>query len=65
MAMQLPQDVPIEDWSRGWLVFTCASILEEPQFLFMYDEEKRKRGWPVTMDEMRDFIRKDREKDNK
>lgn len=48
-----PQNVPLSQWSDGWLKLSCA---KDATYLLMHDDEKRKAGLPVTRDEMIDYI---------
>ncbi len=57
-----PMDVPLDSWPPGWLKLECCSILNEPLYIIMTDEEKRKKKFPVTLDEMRNLIRQERAK---
>jgi hypothetical protein len=56
--MPRPKDIPLEQWSQGWLKMECASILRErePCYLLLHDHEKREKKLPVTDDEMRALI---------
>ena len=57
MKMNHPKTTQLEDWPEGWLKFKCASLLKNPQFLAMYDHEKKESGLPITKDEMIKFIK--------
>lgn len=58
MARKHPSTTPLSEWPPAWLKFECADILDEPGFIMLHDHEKRTKGWPVTDEEMRDFILK-------
>lgn len=51
-----PNTVPLSQWPTGWLKLECMQILAQGSFLFMTEQEKRSKGYPVTDNEMRDFI---------
>lgn len=55
-----PGDTPLEQWTQGWLVLEVASLLDRPEYILLYDAERKAKGWPVTQDEMRAFIRERR-----
>lgn len=55
--MPHPKDTPLDKWSIGWLKMEVASLLDTPGYIMMHDYEKRAAGYPVTQDEMREFIR--------
>jgi hypothetical protein len=55
--MRALNKIPIQEWSSGWLKLECSSLLKDAYFLILHDEEKRARGYPVTDDEMRKYIR--------
>lgn len=46
-----PQNVPLHQWTDGWLKLSVA-MHTDPFFLAMHDHEKRAKGWPVTRAEM-------------
>ena len=54
--MARPNNTPLKDWPPGWLKMECASILGEALFIMLHDHAKRAKGYPVTNDEMREFI---------
>ena len=56
--MKPPYETPLAEWSRGWLVLECASVLGWAAYIIATDDEKREKGVPVTDDEMRDFLAK-------
>jgi hypothetical protein len=51
-----PSSTPLSKWLPGWLKLEVAHLLNKPEYLVMYDDEKRLRGYPVSEDEMRQFI---------
>lgn len=51
------QNTPIDYWPLAWLRMDCAFLLDNPAFVLMHDDEKRKQRLPVTEDEMREFIK--------
>jgi hypothetical protein len=59
--MPHPKDTPLELWPQGWLVLEVASLLDRPEYVIMFDREKRSHNLPVTSDEMRDFIQRFRD----
>ena len=62
--MPRPKDTPLNKWPPGWLKIEVANLLDTPGYILMQDHEKRAAGYPVTQDEMRDFIRARREADD-
>ena len=60
--MPPPKDTPLHDWLPGWLKMEVASILGISSYVIMHDHEKLAVGYPVTPDEMRNFIRAARKK---
>ncbi len=59
-SMPHPSTVPIDKWPQGWCALECANILDDSKFLMASIAEKEERGWPVSLDEMRQFIKADR-----
>jgi hypothetical protein len=51
------KDVPLERWPPAWLKLQIASLLGAPDYIIMTNEEKRKAGLPVSLDEMRAYIK--------
>jgi len=51
------RDIPLERWPPGWLKLQVASLLGEPGYILMTDKEKRGIGLPVSVEEMRAYIR--------
>jgi hypothetical protein len=62
-GMPHPTKTPLEKWPQGWLVMEVASLLDTPGYILMHEHERRKAGYPVTVDDMREFIRGRREAD--
>jgi hypothetical protein len=54
--MAHPLDTPIEKWPRGWLILECSSILQDPLFITMTDEEKQLKLYPVSDEQMRSLV---------
>lgn len=54
--MAHPKDIPIEQWTPGWLRMECANLLDRPDYILMHDHEKRAAGLPVTGQEMIRFV---------
>ncbi|WP_234053677.1 MULTISPECIES: hypothetical protein [unclassified Xanthobacter] len=46
-----PQNVPLTEWTDGWLKMSVCEYTDA-LYLVAHDEEKRARGWPVTREEM-------------
>ena len=61
--MPRPKDVPLDQWTPGWLKMECASLLDTPGYIMMTDREKMQDGLPVSIDQMICFIRARREAD--
>jgi hypothetical protein len=55
-----PQNKPLDEWPPAWIKLECASLLDWPAYLLAHDHEKQARGAPITLEEMRAFIRKHR-----
>jgi hypothetical protein len=55
--------LPLNKWSSGQLKLEIASLLDTPGYILMRDQEKTDAGFPVTIDEMREFIQARREAD--
>lgn len=62
--MQHPATTPLDQWRPGWLKMEVASLLDVPGYFMMHDHEKKTAGYPVTNEEMREFIKNRREVDN-
>lgn len=58
-----PQNTPLGEWPLAWLKIEVASLLDTPGYILMHDHEKSAVGYPVTEDEMREFILWRREAD--
>ena len=58
--MAHPSRTPIDKWPQGWCALECASLLDNALYLTMYESEKREKDYPVTIEEMRDFIKSNR-----
>ena len=65
-----PSTTHIDDWSLMNLVMECTAILHPDDeeelgpdecFLTMSDEQRAAKGWPVTVEEMRTFIKANQE----
>lgn len=50
-----PSEVPLNQWTDGWLKLSVASHLEA-QYLFLHDHEKKEKGWPASHEEMVSFL---------
>ncbi|WP_315922983.1 hypothetical protein [Mesorhizobium sp. SP-1A] len=50
-----PQDVPLNEWTDGWLQLSLANHLGA-KYLFAHNHEKAENGWPVSHDEMVAFL---------
>lgn len=61
----IPRDIPLEQWTNGWLKFDVARKLDYPIYLVMHDHEKRQMGFPVTREEMIAFLKKDEKREDK
>ncbi|MFG1250067.1 hypothetical protein [Xanthobacter flavus] len=46
-----PQNVPLSNWTDGWLKLSVAHHTDV-HFLLASDDEKRAKGWPLTRAEM-------------
>jgi hypothetical protein len=51
------KDVPLDQWPPGWLKLQVASLMAMPEYILMHDHEKRKAGFPVSAEEMREYIK--------
>jgi hypothetical protein len=52
-----PKNTASDDWPRGWLAFEVANLSRCPSYITMTDAEKEAAKLPVTIQEMRDYIR--------
>lgn len=61
-----PSTTHIDDWSIGWMIQEICEILHgddeselgpDDFYLTMSDEQRSAKGWPVTVEEMRKFIK--------
>lgn len=50
-----PQNTPLSQWPDGWLTLSVASHTH-PQYIALHADEKREHGWPVTREEMIQFL---------
>lgn len=55
-----PKDVPISEWRDGWLMFETASLLDKPEYILMFDSERKAKGFPASREERIAFIKKER-----
>lgn len=58
-----PATTPLEKWSPAWLKMEVASLLDVPGYLMLHDSDKKLCGYPISNDEMREFISGRREAD--
>ena len=59
-----PKDTPIEKWPAGWLKLEMASLLKNPNYIIMHDYEKERENYPVTNEQMVEFIQNNRSASN-
>lgn len=52
-----PLDTSLEKWPQGWLVLEVARLSDEPYYLVMSNDERKKAGLPITKQEMQEYIR--------
>jgi hypothetical protein len=52
-----PKNVSLDEWPRGWLAFEVANLSRKPEYITMTDIEKKAAKLPITVQEMRDYIR--------
>jgi|GEM_PF-5578507 len=50
-----PQNVPLDQWTEGWLKLSAGGHTGE-LYILMTDQEKQARGWPVSREQMIDFL---------
>jgi len=50
-----PQNVPLSQWTDGWLTLSVCNHTD-PSYMGAHDHEKRERGWPVTRQEKIDLL---------
>ncbi len=55
--MKHPNETPLEDWPESWLKLEVASLMNDPLYIIMTDLEKRAASYPVTIEEMQQYIR--------
>lgn len=58
-----PKDIPLSQWSDGWLKMEVASLLDTPGYILMSDVENEREGYPASRDQRADFIASRREAD--
>jgi hypothetical protein len=51
------KDIPLDQWPPGWLKLQVASLLGTHEYILMHDCEKRSAGLPVSVEEMREYIK--------
>ena len=66
-----PSTTHIDDWSLKDLLMECSFIIHGEDegdstpadnfYLTMSDEQRAAKGWPVTLEEMRTFIKANQE----
>lgn len=61
--MKHPKDIPLSQWSDGWLKMEVASLLDTPGYILMSDAEREREGYPASRDQRADFIASRREAD--
>lgn len=61
--MKHPKDVPLSEWTEGWLKMEVASLLDTPGYVLMSDSEREQEGYPASRDQRADFIAARREAD--
>ena len=68
--MHNPSHLDIDHWSLMNLVMECTAILHpddeedlgpDENYMTMSDEQRAAKGWPVTLEEMREFIKANQE----
>lgn len=57
------KNTQIDEWPPDRLEIEMASLLDVPGYILMHDQEKRAAGYPVSQDEMREFIHNRRKAD--
>jgi hypothetical protein len=50
-----PQNVPLNEWSDGWLTLSVCQHTD-PSFMIANEQERRRRRWPTTRQEMIDLL---------
>lgn len=50
-----PSEVPLNEWTDGWLTMSVASHLDVG-YLFAHDHEKEGKGWPATREQKIAFL---------
>lgn len=53
-----PKKVPLYEWKDSWLKMTVAGYARKPEYLALTDHEKKDRGYPVSREEMIEYIEK-------
>jgi hypothetical protein len=53
-----PRITALNEWPRGWLIFEVANLSHNPKYITMTDIEKKEAKLPLTIEEMRNYIRK-------
>lgn len=57
MTDKLPKDIPLKDWTDGWLTMEVASKLDNPMYLTMLTRERKELNYPYTKQEQIDFLK--------
>jgi len=52
-----PKNTPLAEWPSAWLKMECASLLDDAIYIIMREDEKKAHHYPVTEDEMRNYIK--------
>lgn len=55
-----PSEVPLGEWSDGWLALEIARLADKPEYLWMHPAEKSEAGLPVSHEEMLEFVKERR-----
>ena len=48
---------PLDEWPPGWLTLEVAALSQNHLYIIMTDKEKHEAGLPVTVEQMREYIR--------
>lgn len=61
--MKHPKDIPLSEWSEGWLKMEVASLLDVPGYILMSKDERKRADYPSTRVGRMEFIAARREAD--
>jgi hypothetical protein len=51
-----PSTTPIEEWSDGWLLLEVASILDNPFYITLSEQERAEMRLPASREQRQEYV---------